>query len=288
MTTRIHVYPGEDLQRALDTAHEGDRICLAEGVYHRKIAANVPGVAIEGAGRDKTRILWGDAARMTHPDGLPLGTFRSFTCAVTADNVRMSGLRIENDAGDPGATGQQEALSVTGDGFVMEDCALMSTQDTLFCGPLPDDLRLRYIARLPQGLRRGGTLRQRFTRCLIAGTVDFIFGCGAARFETCELRSLVEPRGTGYCAAPAHALEQPEGFIFDNCAFTRQAGVPDGSVYLARPWRDHGLARFDRCTFDAHIAPAGFDPWGNSRRDLTARFYESPEVAGRVAWIRRG
>ena len=35
MTTRIHVYPGEDLQRALDTAHEGDHICLAEGSSER-------------------------------------------------------------------------------------------------------------------------------------------------------------------------------------------------------------------------------------------------------------
>ena len=178
------------------------------------------------------------------------------------------------------------ALSVYGDRFVMADCLLRSTQDTLFLGPLPKDLIARYEGFLPDMLRQDRLLCQRFSRCRIEGTVDFIFGCGEALFEDCEIRSLRDERDIGFAAAPAHALEQTEGFTFRRCAFTAEDTVTPGSIYLARPWRDHGLCRFEDCRYGAHIAPAGFDPWLDSGRDKTARFHEQPAQAGRVPWVR--
>ena len=62
--------------------------------------------------------------------------------------------------------------------------------------------------------------------------------------------------------------------------------VLPSSIYLARPWRDYGLARFEHCAYGAHIAPEGFDKWNDTHRDKTARFYEIPGVPGRVSWIR--
>ena len=67
---------------------------------------------------------------------------------------------------------------------------------------------------------------------------------------------------------------------------TTAAERADGSVYLARPWRDHGLAVFEDCAYGPHIHPAGFDKWGTTDRDRTARFYETPGVPGRVKWVR--
>ena len=67
--------------------------------------------------------------------------------------------------------------------------------------------------------------------------------------RNCEIRSLCDARDIGYAAAPAHALEQTEGFLFKNCRFTAEPGVTDGSIYLARPWRDYGLSRFENCTY---------------------------------------
>jgi pectinesterase len=99
--------------------------------------------------------------------------------------------------------------------------------------------------------------------------------------------SVFDGRDHGYVAAPAHALEQKEGFTFRRCDFTRDAGTADASVFLARPWRDYGLARFENCRYEAHIKPEGFNPWRDSGRDRTARFYETPEVSGRVAWCNR-
>lgn len=130
-------------------------------------------------------------------------------------------------------------------------------------------------------------MRQRFEDCRIEGTVDFIFGCGAAEFLNCEIRSLADARHIGYIAAPAHGLRQQTGFTFRKCDLTCEPGVADGSVYLARPWRDHGIVRFENCTYGHHLAPEGFDKWSGTRRDLTARFFEEPAAAGRVSWVNR-
>ena len=279
--------PGDDLQAALDAAPAGSTVRLAAGTYRQKVLLATPGLTLLGAGADETVLIWDDYAQKIHPDGREYNTFRTWTLAVCADNVTMRGLSVVNDALHPETKGQEVALSVYGDRFRMEDCVLRSTQDTLFLGPLPRDLIERYVDLLPPPLRANRLLSQHFVNCRVEGTVDFIFGCGAAAFDHCELRSLADARNIGYLAAPAHAREQTEGFVFRNCALTCEPGVAPGSIYLARPWRDYGLVRFEGCACGAHIAAEGFDPWNDSGRDKTARFYESPAVPGRVAWCSR-
>ena len=130
-------------------------------------------------------------------------------------------------------------------------------------------------------LRASGLLTPKYTE----GTVDFIFGCGAATLERCEIRSLRDARNIGFVAAPAHSLSQKDGFVFRHCRFTAEEGVT--GIYLARPWRDYGLCRFENCVYGSHIAPEGFDKWDGTERDRTARFYEVPAVPGRVSWCNR-
>ena len=281
----LFVHAGEDLQDAFDRAEPGSVIHLAAGVYRQKTVLRTPGVTLLGEGADKTAIVWDDYANKIHADGKEYNTFRTWTLAVCADGVTMRDLAIVNDALHPEAKGQEVALTVYGDRFAMEDCVLRSTQDTLFLGPLPRDLIERYDGFLPDELRVDRPLSQRFTNCRIEGTVDFIFGCGNALFKRCEIRSLRDARNVGYVAAPAHALEETEGFTFRACRFTAEDGVE--GIYLARPWRDYGLSRFEDCVYGAHIAAEGFDKWNDTERDKTARFYESPVVPGRVAWCNR-
>ena len=279
--------PGDDLQAILDRAAPGSTVVLAEGVYRQKLCIRTPRLRLVGAGMDKTVLVWGDYALRLDEQGRELNTFRTWSVAVCADGVRMESLAIVNDALHPETKGQEVALSVVADDFTMENCRLTSTQDTLFCGPLPDDLIARYVNFLPDELRRGGVMHQRFTACRIEGTVDFIFGCGESLFERCEIRSLCDARDIGYAAAPAHALEQAEGFRFVDCRFTAEDGVTPGSIYLARPWRDYGLCRFLNCRYGDHISPLGFDKWNDTDRDKTARFIEEPPVSGRVSWAKR-
>ena len=281
------VRPGEDVQAAFDRAEPGSVIRFEAGLYRQKLMIKTPGLRLEGAGADQTVLLWGDYAKKLDAQGREYNTFRTWTLAVCADDVQMKDLAVVNDALDPAVKGQEVALSVYGDRFLMEDCTLCSTQDTLFLGPLPPDLIERYQGFLPDALRQGQILHQKFFRCRIEGTVDFIFGCGEAVFDDCEIRSLRDARDIGYLAAPSHSLCQENGFLFRNCAITCEDGVSPGSIYLARPWRDYGLCRFENCCCGMHITPAGFDKWNDTNRDRTARFYEFPPVPGRVGWINR-
>lgn len=282
----LYVDSVEGLREALEKAGPGETIQLAQGEYRLKAAIFTPGLTLRGEGADRTRIVWDDYAKKLDEQGVEYNTFRTWTLAICADGVAMEDLAVVNDSLHPEEKGQEVALTVYGDGFTMERCRLTSTQDTLFLGPLPGDLIERYDGFLPGYLRQDKPCAQRFRDCLIEGTVDFIFGCGDAVFENCEVRSLRDARDVGYAAAPAHALEQTHGFRFLNCRFTAQEGVTPGSIYLARPWRDYGLCVFQDCTYAPHISPLGFDKWNDTRRDKTARFYESPPAPGRVKWVK--
>jgi len=283
----VQVSDPEQLRAALERARPGETLELAPGEYRLKAAVFTPGLTLRGAGAEHTRILWDDYAKKLDGQGVEFNTFRTWTLAVCADGVTLTDLSVVNDSLHPEVKGQEVALTVYGDSFTMERCRLTSTQDTLFLGPLPQDLIERYAGFLPDHLRRDKPCRQSFTDCLIEGTVDFIFGCGEAEFRNCEIRSLRDARNVGYAAAPAHALEQQSGFTFQSCRFTAEAGVEDGSIYLARPWRDYGLCEFRDCTYGPHISPLGFDKWNDTERDRTARFYEDPPVPGRVSWANR-
>lgn len=285
MPQHFWISPEDDLQAVFDRVPENAVLHLAPGEYRCKTLITTPGLTLIGAGADQTRLIWNDYAKKRDFLGAEYNTFRTYTLAVCADRVTLRDLAVVNDALHPETKGQEVALSVVASEFTAENCLLSSTQDTLFLGPLPSDLIGRYEGFLLDPLRRGGHLTQRFRECIIEGTVDFIFGCGDALFDRCQLRSLVDARNHGFVAAPAHHISQEAGLLFRDCRFTCQSGVKKGSIYLARPWRDHGLAFFENCVFGDHIAPEGFDKWSGTQRDKTARFYEIPESPGRVGWI---
>lgn len=287
LAQKLTVRPGDDIQSVLDRAEPGSLIHFTAGEYRQKVMLRTPGLCLEGEGADQTVLIWDDYAKKLDAQGREYNTFRTWTLAVCADDVEMRGLTIINNAGNPSEKGQEVALSVYGDRFSMRECTLRSTQDTLFLGPLPPDLIERYDGFLPDELRAERLLSQRFQHCRIDGSVDFIFGCGDAVFEDCEIVTVFDGRDHGYVAAPAHSLSQTEGFLFRRCDFIRGEGVADSSHFLARPWRDYGLCVFEECSYGRHIRPEGFDPWRDSGRDKTARFYESPSQPGRVAWCNR-
>ncbi len=278
--------PKEDLQAVADCAAPGTVLRLAPAVYRQRLTVRTPGLVLIGDESGRTRIVANAYARQTDELGRPLTTFRTATVHVTAPNVTLCSLTVENDAGDPAAKGQQVALAVYGNSFTADRIALLSTQDTLFLGPLPSDLRIRYRDLLPEPLRRPASRTSFFSDCRIEGSVDFIFGGGNATFEDCEIRSIADGRTVGYVAAPSHDRSETHGFRFAGCRFTHDKDVAPGSVFLARPWRNDGLAAFIDCAYGDHIAPAGFDRWGTTERDKTARFYETPAVSGRVPWVK--
>ena len=285
--TTVNVTPRDSLSEVLNNVQPHSRIILAPGVYREKIEISVSDIELIGHTAEDTAIVWDDYAKKLDETGTEYNTFRTYTVAVLAPRVTFRNLTVENDARSPEIKGQEVALTVYADEFLAEDCRFLSTQDTLFCGPLPPDLIERYEGFLKEPLRKSGYQRQIFRSCLIAGSVDFIFGCGDTLFDNCEIRSVYDVRGHGYAAAPAHALEQEICFVFSNCSFTCEEAVADNSIFLARPWRDYGKCSFLSCQYGRHIAKEGFDKWNDTERDKTARFAEYGDIpAGRVPWSR--
>lgn len=268
----LHVTPADDLAEILNDAASPTAIYLSAGVYRLKCEISRDNVSLIGENRETTIITYDDYARKIHEDGREYNTFRTYTLCITGENVKLRNLTVENSTPDPHVAGQCVALSVNARNFYAKDVDLRSTQDTLFVAPFPDDLVVRYRGFIPekQLYLEGGAVHL-FENCRIFGTVDFIFGCAEAYFKNCELISLADPRGYGFVAAPAHSLKQERGFVFFGCNFTSR-GAADGTVYLARPWRDFGKCEFIDCSIGAHINAALYDKWNDTPRDKTARF----------------
>ena len=105
-------------------------------------------------------------------DGKPIGTFRTPSTVIDADDFVAENITFENAAGPKG---QALAIRVDGDRATFRKCRFLGWQDTIF-------------------LNRG---RHYFEDCYITGHVDFIFGGAMVFFERCH----VHARGTGYITA---------------------------------------------------------------------------------------
>ena len=297
----LHLTPRDDVQKILDKITRPTTIYLAEGEYRNKLWIKGDNIKIIGANRETTVIIWDDFARKPHSDGGEYNTFRTYTLCVTGNGCSLENLTVVNSNIDARKVGQCVALSVNAPLFYAKNIDLKSEQDTLFTSPFPDDLVVRYSGLtddpayydgfIPkEQLYMEGASVQIYEKCRIYGTVDYIFGCAEAYFDDCQLISGHDKRGYGYVAAPAHGLKQKRGYAFINCNFVN-GGAKEGSVYLARPWRDFGKCDFVNCTLGNHINPALYDKWNDTYRDHTARFahgnLKSEKPVDPVIWGRQ-
>lgn len=242
------------------------RVLVAPGEYCERVEIRRPHVTLVGETADSVRIVGSLGAKMPSKDGSgvdgTLGTFRTYTVLVDADDVRLENLTIVNDAGDGREVGQAIALYADGDRLVVDACCITGRQDTLFLGPLP-----------PREVKPGGFIgpkqfaprrvgRQYFRRCRIEGDVDFIFGGACAYFEGCEIRSLNRNMDVnGYVTAASTPEGEPYGFVFHGCSFTAAQDVAPDSVYLGRPWREWAQTVLIDCWLGQHIKRVGWWDW---------------------------
>lgn len=221
-------------------------------------------------------------AKMKDKNNEELTTWKTAALKITGSHNIFVNLCVDNQSYNPEVNGQEVALGVYGDDNGFINCEFNSTQDTLFVGPLPDDLCTRYIDFLENDERYfDGNATNYFLNCTISGTVDFIFGAGKAIFDNCNLITVYDKRSTTYVVAPAHSLKDDFGYLFYQCHFIKGERVEEESTYLARPWRDYGKAVFAYCKYDNHIHKVGFSDWSDVNRTRTARFEEYPLSEGR-------
>lgn len=253
---------------------------IEPGVYREKLHVTVPGVTLV-ATRPGVVIVNGAAAGHRSPDGKPWGTGRTATLTIDVPDVTLRGLTIRNDfdyiadtvsQASGGAQAVALMIARTADRVRVENCGIEGYQDTLYVNA-----------------------RAVFRRCRIVGGVDFIFGGAAALFQACDIVTRYVPNAvdSGFIAAPSTLATERFGLVFDRCRVTREAGVPDGSTWLGRPWRAGGnmailgTAVFLRCRLEAHIKTAGWTEMGFTdpagiRRMLT------PQEARLFEWDSRG
>lgn len=271
------------------------RIHIDPGEYRERVEIHRPHVTLVGETADSVRIVGGLGAKMPSSDGSgvdgTLGTFRTYTVLVDADDVRLENLTIVNDAGDGREVGQAIALYADGDRLVVDACCITGRQDTLFLGPLP-----------PREVKPGGFIgpkqfaprrvgRQYFRRCRIEGDVDFIFGGARAYFEGCEIRSLNRDMDVnGYVTAASTPEGEPYGFVFHGCSFTAAQDVAPDSVYLGRPWREWARTVLIDCWLGRHIKREGWWDWNkpvaHERACYAGAILHGPagDTAGWVPW----
>ena len=271
----IHIGQGFEYQTIADAIKNcsvGDTLLLEDDLFYEKVVVNKEGITIDGQG--KATIYYDDFAEKIHEDGRPYVTFRTYSVLVKANNVTLKNLVVKNTAGYGKGIGQAVALSLYADNIKVINCKLFAHQDTLFIGPFSKDLEERYVDLLPLEERIADVnYYSTFENCEITGNVDFIFGGGNATFSKCKIYSL-KANGKSWITAPDHPITNKHGFVFNDCEILN-LNAEEGSVYLARPWRQYGYVTFNHCYLDKHIHIDGFDIWQKDDPRLPARFFEN-------------
>jgi len=257
------------VQAAIMSVPSGNRtnpvvIHLKPGTYKELIYVQREKRFFSLIGEDpaSTIITYDLYAGLTNFDGKPIGTFRTPTALIDAEDFTAENITFQNSAG---AVGQALAIRVDGDRAVFRNCRFLGWQDTIL-------------------LNRG---RQYFENCTICGHVDFIFGAATAWFEQCRIQCL----GDGYITAASTPIDQPFGFVFSNCKIT--GDKPETRTFLGRPWRIYASTIFLNTEMSDVIRPEGWNDWRKPETHRTARYaeYHSTGPGGntrqRVGWAKQ-
>jgi pectin methylesterase-like acyl-CoA thioesterase len=235
-------------------------IYIKKGTYKEKIIVPqwLQNIELCGESRDETIITYDDHANINK-----MGTFRTYTLRVDANNITFKNLTIENNAAK---LGQAVALHTQGDRLTFVNCRFLGNQDTIYTG-------------------MEGT-RLYFDHCYIEGTTDFIFGPSTAWFEQCTIHC----KANSYITAASTPKHITYGYIFNQCTITAADNID--KVYLGRPWRDYGYTLFMHCSLPKQIRPEGWHNW-QKEREQTARYLEFENCGEgaatkvRVTWSRQ-
>jgi len=215
-----------------------------------------------GDDAEKTVLTQELYASVTGPDGKPIGTFRTPSTTIDAEDFTAENITFENSAGPKG---QALAIRIDGDRAVFRNCRFLGWQDTILAN-------------------RG---RHYFEGCYIAGHVDFIFGGATVFFEKCHIHC----RRDGYITAASTPENQPFGFVFSNCRITGE--TPEVKTFLGRPWRIHAGTVFLNTEMSEAVRPEGWNNWKKPEAEKTARYAEfnsrgpGANPPARVPWARQ-
>ncbi|KAG2596488.1 hypothetical protein PVAP13_5KG165100 [Panicum virgatum] len=241
-------------------------IYVKRGVYHENVEVRKKktNIVLVGEGMGETVI----SGSRSFSGGWT--TFRSATFAVAGAGFVARDLTIRNTAG-PEAH-QAVALRVDSDRSAFFRVAVEGHQDTLYAH----------------------SLRQFYRDCRVAGTVDFVFGNGAAMLQRTLVATLPPPAPGQAGSVTAQGRRDPNqntGFVFHGCVV--EARHP---TFLGRPWRPFSRVVVMESYLGPGVQARGWLEWaatgaGERGPALATLFYgeyrnygPGAGVAGRVRW----
>lgn len=237
------------VQAAVDAVPQGNTkpvvISIKPGIYKERVVVprGKPFIRFLGEDAETTVLTFNLNARMPGEDGKEIGTFRTPSTTIEAEDFSAENITFENSAGP---VGQALAIAVVGDRVIFRNCRFLGWQDTL--------------------LDQSG--RHYYESCYIAGHVDFIFGHATSFFEKCHIHCLRK----GYITAADTPEHQKYGYVFSNCKITGES--PEVKTYLGRPWRDYANVIFLNTEMSNVVRPEGWHNWEKPHREKTARYAE--------------
>ena len=163
-------------------------------------------------------------------------------------------LTFENTAGS--SKHQAVALRVGSDLSAFYQCDVLAHQDTLYVH----------------------SNRQFYVKCLVAGTVDFIFGNAAAVFQDCDIHARRPNAGQKNMVTAQGRIDpnQNTGIVIQKCRIgatndlkTLQSSFP---TYLGRPWKAYSRTVIMQTSISDVIHPEGWHIW-NGDFALKTLFY---------------
>ncbi|KAE9615317.1 putative pectinesterase [Lupinus albus] len=199
-------------------------------------------------------------------------TFHSATVAIVGGQFLARDITFQNTAGP--SKHQAVALRVGADLSAFYNCDILAYQDTLYVH----------------------NNRQFFVNCLIAGTVDFIFGNSAVVFQNCDIHARRPDSGQKNMVTAQGRVDpnQNTGIVIQKCRIGATTDLEpvkkNFPTYLGRPWKEYSRTVIMETTISDVIDPAGWHEWnGNfALNTLVYREYQNTGpgavTSNRVAW----
>eukprot|EP00727_Mastigamoeba_balamuthi_P002050 m51a1_g11842 hypothetical protein (387) ;mRNA; r:463496-464782 len=220
-------------------------IVVNPGTYSEKItiAPGMGPVTITGSdpsNPDKVLLRTSCAARGDGTPGCSIcegGQWNSQALLIKSPNFIAQNLAIANDACNYNhkIAGQSYAVQNLADKATFINVRMYGGQDTLYTG--------------------GVNTRVYMLNSFINGTVDSIFGIGAAVFDKCEFQ--ISSFNTAHRGDPALKTS----YLILNSRLTKRASNLTGKARLGRPWGQFASVIYKNTSMDNHIAPIGWDDW---------------------------
>ncbi|KAI4379598.1 hypothetical protein MLD38_005876 [Melastoma candidum] len=229
-----------DAVAAIPEKHDGRYIIYVKaGIYDETVllTKKMTNILIYGDGSQKTIVT----GRKNNVEGVT--TFKSATFGIDGNDFMAMAMGFRNTAGPE--KGQAVALRATSDRAVFLNCRFEGYQDTLYAH----------------------AHRQFYRGCVIAGTIDFIFGDATAIFQNCLIvvRRPRDGQGNAVTAQGKTGRHETTGFVLQNCHIIPDKKlVPVKNVinsYLGRPWKEFSTTIVMESNIEDFIHPDGWMAW---------------------------